>query len=221
MIKDILVKAVIFDMDGVITNTMPDHFRSWQTVLKEVGIHLDRTDVYRREGQKGALSIREILTEHDVIYNERLGQQLLRQKEELFKKIVRQRFILGARQFINNRSRQGFRLALVTGTSRHELERILPARIKDKFEVVITANDVHHGKPHPEPFLAALKNLRLAAGDAVVLENAPFGIDSAKRAGLKCFALATSLPACYLKSADRVFSSYQDLNAHCQFILKS
>ena len=71
--------------------------------------------------------------------------------------------------------------------------------------------DVQNGKPHPQPYLMALSQLNLRASDALVIENAPFGIASAKAAGLKCVALETSLPKSYLKQADAVFSSYKDL----------
>jgi len=62
----IFTRAVIFDMDGVITNTMPDHFRAWQLVLKAEGISVSHYDVYSREGQRGISSIREILASHGI-----------------------------------------------------------------------------------------------------------------------------------------------------------
>ena len=138
--------------------------------------------------------------------------KLLKEIEVLFKKIFKRRYIQGSRSFIKALHRQGFPLALVTGTSRHEAKELLPKELWDCFAVTVCGCDVENGKPHPEPYLMALKKLGLKASQALVIENAPFGIASAKAAGLKCLALETSLPQSYLKQADAVFKSYKDLN---------
>ncbi|HOY10142.1 MAG TPA: HAD family phosphatase [Candidatus Omnitrophota bacterium] len=212
------VQAILFDMDGVITNTMPDHYRAWRTVLfQEEGISVPHEEIYRREGQKGSVSVREILAMYQKKYTVSHGDRILSAKEALFKKIVKQRFICGARSFLNEMERAGMRLALVTGTSRHEMHRILPDRILKQFTVIVTGNDVKHGKPAPEPYLKALSQLKVNAPRALVIENAPFGIQAAKSAGIMCFAIATSLPPCYLKQADRVFTSFKDMRTKVSF----
>ncbi len=204
-------KAVIFDMDGVITNTMPDHFRTWKKIFANEGIHVTHLDIYSREGQRGIHSVREIFTIYKKPFTQTKAKQLLCRKEELFKKIVKRRFVRGARRFLRGLDREKFLLALVTGTSRPELHRILPQHLYNLFDVIVTGSDVKHGKPHPEPFLKALKELKVKPNETVVVENAPFGIRSAKSAGLRCVALATSLPKEYLKAADYVFHSIKDL----------
>jgi len=204
-------------MDGVITNTMPDHYHSWKIILKEEGLHVTYEDIYKREGQPGISSVRELSLEYQIAIDEKKAAQILRKKENLFKKIVKTRFITGARNFLKHLHRNNMRLALVTGTSRHELHRILPASLRDLFSVIVTGNDVKHGKPHPEPYLRSLKGLKIKPSEAVVIENAPFGIRSAKRAGLKCLALETSLPKKYLSEADAVFSSIKELQSNVLF----
>jgi len=213
------VKSVIFDMDGVITNTMPDHYRSWKTTLMGEGIHVTYEDIYKREGQTGLSSVREIFTEHQKAFDEKEVARVLRSKEDLFKKIVKTRFITGARSFLKQLHKNNICLALVTGTSRHELYQILPASLRDLFSVIVTGSDVKHGKPHPEPYLKSLKSLRMKASDAVVIENAPFGIRSARGAGLKCLALETSLPKKYLSEADAIFASIKELQDKVSFSL--
>ena len=211
------VKSVIFDMDGVITNTMPDHYHSWKTILKEEGLNVTYEDIYKREGQPGISSVRELSAEYKINFNEKKAAHILRRKEDLFKKIVKTRFIVGARNFLKKLYRDNIRLALVTGTSRHELCQILPASLRDLFSVIVTGSDVKHGKPHPEPYLKSLKDLKIKASAAVVIENAPFGIRSAKQAGLKCLALETSLPRKYLTEADAVFPSIKELQSSVIF----
>ena len=207
-------------MDGVITNTMPDHFRAWTKIFRRYGIYVTHYDVYSREGQRGITSVKEIFAHHKKTLSRVAARKILVDKEKLFKKIVKTRFIPGARNFLRQLHRQGFDLALVTGTSRQELHRILPRRIYDLFSVTVTGSDVKNGKPHPEPFLAALRKSNVKAKDAVVIENAPFGIESAKRAGLKCLAIQTSLPEKYLKEADKVFGSMHDLKTKVRFVKK-
>ncbi len=211
------VRAIILDMDGVITNTMPDHFHAWKVILHKLGIPVTHHDVYCREGQPGIHSVRELSAQYGKPVSGRRAHKILKEKEVYFKRIVRLRFIVGVRTFLKKLHNNHFRLALVTGTAHHEMCRILPESIRQLFTVTVTGSDVHHGKPHPEPYLMSLKKLGLKAPDAVVIENAPFGIQSAKRAGLRCLALETSLPRKYLKEADAVFGSIKELSDNVRF----
>ena len=205
------VKAVLLDMDGVITNTMPDHFSAWRKVFKDRGIIVTHLDIYKREGQPGIHSVKEISSEHKKSFKPGEARKILENKERIFKRIVKTRFIPGARHFIRMLHRRGFQLALVTGTSRHEAHRILPARYFKLFDAVVTGSDVRHGKPHPEPYLKALKKLGIKPREAIVIENAPFGIRSANRARIRCLALETSLPRKFLKESAAIFSSFREL----------
>jgi beta-phosphoglucomutase len=212
------IKAVIFDMDGVITNSMPDHFRAWKTVLAAEGVHVTHFDVYQREGQRGINSVEELFKEKGKAYHSRMGHKMLKSKERLFKKIVKRRYIPGSRSFLKFLHKKGCRLALVTGTSRHELHKILPDYLFNLFEVVVTGTDVKNGKPHPEPFLRAIKQLKIKPSEGVVIENAPFGIRSAKAAGLTCLAIETSLPKVYLRQADYIFSQIGEIRRDINFL---
>lgn len=212
------VSTLIFDMDGVITDTMPYHFRAWKSVFATQGITASHEDIYKREGQKGIDSVRELFSEKDKPFNEAIAKGLLLKKEKLFKRIFLRKFIPGSRTFIKKSFAQGFKLALVTGTSRHEAQKLLPKELWDCFEVTVCGSDVQNGKPHPEPYLKALTKLNVKAKEAVVIENAPFGIRSAKAAGLICLALETSLPASYLSGADQIFPSFKAIESKVQFI---
>ncbi len=214
------IKAVIFDMDGVITDTMPYHYRAWKKILKDEGIKTSECEIYMREGQPGNITIKEIFGEHGVAYDDYRAKAALAKKEKLFKKIVKRRFIRGARPFIHLLKYEGFKLALVTGTARHEVRRIMPGALLGLFDVTVTGDEVRHGKPHPEPYNIAIKKLGITPRDAVVIENAPFGIQSAKRAKLTCLALQTSLSKRYLLGADHSFTSFKNLNEKTLFLKK-
>lgn len=205
-------------MDGVITDTMPYHFRAWKHVFASEGITASHEDIYKREGQKGIDSVREIFTEKKMFFTELIAKKLLRDKERLFKRIFKPKFIPGSRLFIKRSLAQGFKLALVTGTSRHEAQKLLPKDLWNSFDVTVCGSDVQNGKPHPEPYLKAIAKLNVKPEEAVVFENAPFGIRSAKAAGLYCLALETSLSSSYLKKADAIFHSFKELGSKVKFI---
>ena len=203
-------------MDGVITDTMPVHCATWKTVFFKYGIHVTSEDIYSREGQKGIDSIKEIF----ALYNKPLTEDphlILKEKEKLFQKRLRRKFIPGTRSLLRSLTRQKFLLALVTGTSRAEMQKLLPESIFTLFHVSVCGCDVRQGKPHPEPYEKALRFLSLSSKDAVVIENAPFGVRSAKRAGLMCLAVATSLPASYLHEADWVVGNIRELKQRFTF----
>lgn len=216
---NINIKTIIFDLDGVITHTMPYHFKAWKIVFKKAGINVTREDIYKREGQRGLNSILGICKDKKIVISRSKAMLLLSKKEILFKKIAKQRFIIGSRAFIRDLFKKGFRLALVTGTSLEEVKRILPFSLRRKFSVIVTSCDVKYGKPHPEPFQKALKLLRVEPVNAVVIENSPLGINSAKSAGIRCFAIETSLGRRYLTNANVVFSNFKELKERVSFTL--
>ena len=205
------LRAIIFDMDGVITMTMPSHFRAWAKVFADEGIHVSKFEVYAREGQKGLNSVLEIFAHYGKAITLKRAKELLEKKERLFKARVSIRFVPGARSFIKECRRKGVKLALVTGTARSEVLKILPECLVHCFDVIVSGSDVKHGKPHPEPYQKALKALKIDGGEALVVENAPFGITSAVKAGIPCVAIETSLPRAYLKEAEHIIHDYAGL----------
>ena len=215
--KHFKISTLIFDMDGVITDTMPYHFRAWKSIFASEGIKASHEDIYKREGQKGIDSVREIFTEKKRLYTEIIAKRLLQDKERLFKRIFKRKFIAGSRKFIKKCHTQGFKLALVTGTSRHEAQKLIPKELWNCFDVTVCGSDVTNGKPDPEPYLKAMARLNIKPKEAVVFENAPFGIRSAKAAGIVCMALETSLPSFYLKGADAVFPSFKTMESKVTF----
>ncbi len=213
------IKAVIFDMDGVITDTMPFHFRAWEKIFKNEGLHVTECEIYLREGQPGNVTIKEIFRERGLRLSREILARILRAKEEMFKESVGRHFISGSRPYIRTLKSRGYMLALVTGTARHEVVKILPKSILGLFDVTVAGDEVEKGKPDPEPYLIALKKLGIKPREAVVLENAPFGIQSARSAGIKCLALETSLPKKYLKGAYLVFASFDALRKGVELTL--
>jgi HAD superfamily hydrolase (TIGR01509 family) len=124
----------------------------------------------------------------------------------------------GSKELLLELHRLNYRLALVTGTRLEVVKKVLQMGLDDVFKIVITGEMVSNGKPNPEPYLKAVNELGINKEDCLVVENAPAGITSAKNAGLTCFAVQTSLPGEYLKGADKIFQSIDELSA---FLIKS
>ncbi|MBN1594491.1 HAD family phosphatase, partial [candidate division FCPU426 bacterium] len=199
------IAAVIFDMDGVIINGMPYHAQAWQETFASVGLDITAEEVYEREGEAGPAAVAHFLKERGMDASLDEVRDLIGKKERRFKEIAKVEVFEGVPELLQALRRQGKRLALVTGTARHELEIILPVEIKQQFEIIITGDSVQRGKPDPEPYQKALAALGLTPEKALVIENAPLGIQSARAAGLDCLAVETSLACERLGGARQCF----------------
>ncbi len=199
-------KAVLFDLDGVLIDTMPLHARAWQAALRREGLSVDRSLIYACEGEPGHLTVERLLRNAS---NGHLpadsGKRILRYKEALFAASARHITVKPGWQQALRWLQAQLPLALVTGTSRHEVDRVVPKETLARFTAVITGDAVRRGKPHPEPYLTACRRLGVRPKDAIVIENAPYGIESARAAGAgHILALASSLPPSYLQAADEI-----------------
>jgi len=203
-------RGILFDLDGVLLDSMGYHFTAWERVFREMGIRVDRLEIYLREGEKGLVTARSIMEERGRVPSEEEVSQLLARKEGIFKEIARAKLFPGAEELVDSLWRRNYPLGLVTGTSRGEVEKILPQGLQKRFRVIVTGDIISKGKPHPEPYLVALQYLGLSPEGVLVIENAPYGIRSAKGAGLFCIGLTTTLGEEYLKEADMVFNSLGD-----------
>ncbi|MBN2134163.1 MAG: HAD family phosphatase [Acidobacteria bacterium] len=194
--------AVLFDMDGVITDSMPWHHICWNEVLERRGIHLSKEELYKREGEKGFTTIQNIFMDKGKTITEAEAEELLKEKEVLFHKKARIQLFSGIEDFIFRLAGLGVKVGLVTGTSMGELIKLLPSELIEIFKTIVTGDRVSNGKPHPEPYLKALNEIGVEIESVAVIENAPLGIKSAKAAGVFTIAVQTSLGEEYLREAD-------------------
>jgi beta-phosphoglucomutase len=197
-------RAIIFDMDGVIVDSMPYHYLAWYEALKPYGIRVSCFDVYSKEGERWDKTLRELFALSGIKVSGQLLRKIFFDRKKIFQKYFKRFIFPGAREFLICLKNKGYLLGLATGTPEAEIKKILPASIKKLFDCIIAGDKVKKGKPNPEPYLRAAKALKTRVGLCLVVENAPLGIESAKRAGMFCVALTTSLPRQYLKSADVV-----------------
>ena len=175
------LKAVLFDMDGVLFNSMPYHSEAWHQVMKTHGLNLSREEAYMHEGRTGASTI-------NIVFQRELGKEAT-----LFNSYPEAERMPGAWELLQKIKSEGLTSMVVTGSGQLSLLERLEHNFPGMFhkELMVTAFDVKYGKPHPEPYLMALKKGDLKADEAVVIENAPLGVEAGHKAGIFTIAVNT------------------------------
>ncbi len=217
-----MLKAIILDFDGVLADTEPLHFKMFQRVLHEEGLPLSELDYYQKYvGLDDKGCFQTILSANGRPAPPETVRRLVERKAALMLERIKVTPVIypGIEDFIK-RAAGRYRLAIVSGALRHEIELILEAvGLRSSFEHITAAEDIRNGKPDPEGYLRALHalNRRAAvhASDCLVVEDTIAGIQAAHAAGMRCLAVSTTYPADQLAGADAVASTLKgyDLEA--------
>lgn len=220
------LKAVIFDMDGVLYDSMPAHDISWRQTMDELKLQYIPYEFYLQEGRIGKSTIDAVFQRNlQREATEEEEQRIYARKSELFQQYNSGATMPGAKEVLNYVKEKGLTPVLVTGSGQPSLLDKLDTHFPEIFtpDTMVTAFDVVHGKPHPEPFLMGLqKGGNLAPNQALVIENAPLGIEAAVGAGIFTIAVNTGpLPDSVLREAGAslVFDSMTTLLAELPGII--
>lgn len=188
---------VLFDMDGILFDTMPTHTLSWKTVSDEYGIVATREEFYLYEGMRGVDTINHLYHRTFGSYpSEELTIEIYRRKTELFHTLNDHTISLipGTLDLITYLiNERGCKVGVVTGST---VQNAYP-RIMEHFEglitpkQVITAEDVTKGKPDPEPYLRGISLFGKKPEETVIIENAPLGVRSGMQSGAFTIAVST------------------------------
>jgi HAD superfamily hydrolase (TIGR01509 family) len=188
------LKAVLFDMDGVLYNSMPYHAESWHKIMEERGLHLSKEEAYLHEGRTGSGTI-NIVCQRQFGRNatEKEIKEIYKAKTEAFNSYPLALPMEGATNVLTKVKRDGLFPMIVTGSGQASLLGRLNKNFPGVFksELMVTAFDVKYGKPNPEPYLMALNKGNLKANEAIVVENAPLGVQAAAAAGIFTVAVNT------------------------------
>ena len=173
-------KAVLFDMDGVLYDSMPNHAVAWQQSMAQFGIRMTAADAYATEGARGVDTIRHFVREQqgkDISPDE--AQHMYNVKTDIFHTMPTAPIFPGVRQLMAQLKEGGIEVCIVTGSG----QKPLLDRLVDDFgeyidrQHIVSAYDVQHGKPAPDPYLMGLEKCGLQhPWQAVVVENAPLGV---------------------------------------------
>jgi len=217
-----MLRAVIFDFNGIIVDDEPIHFELFRKVLAEEGVVLTEEAYYARYlgfDDRGAF-IAGFRENERSLSDEKL-RSLIERKAAYYQEAIRNHVTIfpGVKELMGELT-QRVSLAVASGALRQEIETILTtAGLLSRFHAIVSAEDVKQGKPEPEVFLTALAALNAQAGGAqpiqpgecVVIEDSKEGIRGARRAGMKCLAVTNSHPAELLHEANVVVKSLKEV----------
>jgi beta-phosphoglucomutase len=216
-----LLKAVLFDYDGVLVDSMNYHVQAWQTVFREINLEIKPAAVYMTEGSRSIELARKIFSEHHIPITEEELIKFVDKKQQVYQQITKAKLTDGAEALIAKLKEQGLQLGLVTGSTQFNVRATLLLRTLSQFDIIITGDETQNGKPHPEGYLNAARALRVKPAECLVIENAPFGIQAAKNAGMMVAALTVTLDRTQLDDADFYANDLVDLEKNWVKIIDS
>lgn len=211
------LKAVFFDMDGVLYDSMKNHASTWVASFKQAGIDFPAYDAYLNEGRTGPGTIelafkqygnREA-TKEDIenIYNHK-SSLMLEAPEALI--------LPGMQEIIKQTMAAGIKVMVVTGSKQPSLIERLQKDFGIPHGAIVSGFHVKRGKPDPEPYLMALEKTGCKSGEALVIENAPMGVRSAYAAGITTLAVNTGILKDKDLSDEGALKVYPDTLSLCE-----
>ena len=203
------LKAAIFDVDGVLVQSMERHHEAYRRAFADLRVDIRKDEVFANEGRRSREVIESLAKARGLRLTDEQLDAMNKLKQQTFASFGPMPLYPGVPELLAKVREAGVRLAMVSGTARVNIDNHFGVLTK-RFDVIVSADDVQRTKPDPEPYLAALAKLGLKPGDAVVVENATLGIRSAKAAGLRVIAVASTLPPEKLTDADFVVPKVAD-----------
>jgi len=207
-----MIRAILWDMDGVLVNSMEYHYQAYREVLSDFG-----RDLSREEYLGSLIGLRNY-----VILRHLLGdlppeeiERLMATKEAAFRRRVAGNVepLPGAAKLVRRAHEAGLKQAIVSSTPCENIELVVNSLgLASMFDTLVGEEDAQHGKPDPEGFLVAAERLSVPPVDCVVIEDAPEGIAGGKAAGMRCIGVTTTRPAEKLEAAgaDLVIPTLED-----------
>ncbi|MFA5238494.1 MAG: HAD family phosphatase [Phycisphaerae bacterium] len=217
-----MLRAVIFDFDGVITDSEVLHLRSFNRVLAQYGVEISTKEYYKEYLGLSDLDCLKALIDKKVFKKPtKTIDVLAEEKTEIFEKLARTegKIIEGVRDFLQMLRRNNMPMAICSGALMAEIELVLDqARLRSFFEVIVSAEFVRRGKPSPDGFVLTLKKLNherqdvIFANQCVVIEDSHWGLEAASAAGMHSVAVTNSYDAEQLTLAEKIVTGLGELS---------
>ena len=212
-----MIKAVIFDMDGLMVEANSTYVNAETRLVNEYGKEYSHEIRKKYIGKRISAMLEVIIKEYELPITLAEGEEKLRKyvKENFKKQSVA--LLPGCEQLIKSLSKSGKYLMAVASSSPKEMIEIVVKRFgfKDDFSVIVSSEEVENGKPAPDIFLKCAELLKISPNKCVVLEDAPLGIQAAKQAGMMSIAVyikEINNPEDFLDMPDKIVSSLKDVN---------
>jgi len=190
-----MTAALIFDMDGTMIDSMKHHAQSWAVFAQRHGLSIDLPDLMRRTtGRTGAECMRELFQRP---LSDAQAWALIHEKEAIYRELFGPVFkeVDGFSTFCAQARARGFKIGVGTAGDRHNIAFALEhLALETAPDAIVGGDEGHPGKPDPAIFLAVARQLNTEPHHCIVFEDAPFGLEAARRAGMRAVALCTSHP---------------------------
>ena len=217
-----MLKAVIFDFDGVITDSEILHLRAFNKVLAQFDFEIKRKDYYTKYlGFTDFDCYRQLIEDGLLNVDKNRIAELVEQKNQVFEELAKTegKTIERVCEFLAMLDENNIPMAICSGALLSEIELMLDdAKLRHFFETIVSAEHVRKGKPHPEGFLRALKRLnknrkeQISANQCIVIEDSLWGLQAAKAAKMHSIAVTNSYDAEQLQLAERIVDKLSDLS---------
>lgn len=207
-----MITAIIFDMNGVITDDEDCHELATKKAFDQVDVSIT-PEVYRKFclGRPDTTAFKELIAEFQI--ESRKTEDLISVKTEFYLELIKDNLKIypGVVELIDI-LHQKYTLALTTSSTFAEMETVMnKLQISPLFKIIVTAEDVKHGKPDPEPYLLTAEKLSLNCEDCLVIEDSENGVRSAKSANMKCIAITNTEKLHNLQLADQIVGKYSEI----------
>ena len=206
-----VIKACIFDLDGVIVDTAHYHYLAWKRLANELGHDLTESENERLKGVSRMQSLDIVLELAGISINAPHREILANKKNSWFNEYILQmtpqEIFPGVLQLIGLLKSRGMKIGLAS-SSKNARTVLRLLGIENEFDTIVDGNMIRNTKPHPEIFLMTAKNLGVPASGCVVIEDAEAGVAAARAAGMKCIGVGS---AAVLEKANMVFKTTSDI----------
>jgi len=217
-----MLRAVIFDFDGVITDSEILHLRAFNQSLAQYSVEITKNDYYTTYLGLNDNDCYRLLIEKGLLkMNEQQINAIMTQKKKIFEQLAKTegKMIEGVRDFLSMLEQNNIPMAICSGALLTEVEMVLDeARLRDLFEVIVSGEQVKKGKPNPEGFLLTLQRLNenrknpITGKQCIAIEDSRWGLKAAKAAGMHTIAVTNSYDAGQLSMADKIVDRLNDLS---------
>jgi len=217
-----MLKAVIFDFDGIITDSEILHLRAFNKVLAQLGIAISTKDYYKKYlGLMDEDCFKLVAKKNRLSLDCQNIRNLMAQKAQIFEELAKTegRIIEGVPEFLRMLQRNNVPMAICSGALLAEIELILEeARLRHFFAVIVSAEQVKKGKPNPQGLLLTLQKLNhnrqkpIAAKECIVIEDSHWGLQAARAAGMHTVAVTNSYDADQLSLAEKIVARLDELS---------
>lgn len=217
-----MLKAIIFDFDGVIADTEPLHLKAFQLTLIDNGIVLSDEEYFANYlAYDDKTFFKELFKDRNFEHNESIISDFMNQKSKHFENVLKGNILIleGVPEFISQ-IRDKYPLSIGSGALRSEIVEILKyAGLIEHFDIIVSADDVVACKPDPELYIKVLNELndksvsdKILARECLVIEDSTSGITAAHSAGMKCLAITNSYGESELSEADLITNSLRNVS---------